>query len=688
MKYLLPMAQADVLIITALKEEYDAVLKVDVGAVGVWTVDQNSSGIDVAFRTYQAMDGRPIRIALAWAGHMRTVATAYAAGCLIEMLAPRCLAMCGVCAGRRGKVNPGDVIIGSLLYKYDTGAISTEYDDQGVRHDRFQAEPNPYPLDEHWRRCSQEFKVPADTPWLADRPLTLEAQGNWVLAQLNVGEDPQKNPESAQRCPAWKATVTRLRKLEYVTEHAPLALSAAGTRHIQNVLLLHRGSLPAEPAHQVHVAPIATGDNVMRDPQLFDRLSNTMRTVLGVEMEAAAIGETAHTRGMRWVVMKAAMDFADHDKDDQFKPFAARASAECLVAFLRQNLPADDRGKRVSKSRRLGSASKAKSPGTAPPASITRKKDAVQKSSAFADQVKVRILSAFAGNVSVVRGLANSGVDLLLDLRTAGPQGTQIHLGVVLVEGPASVEQFGSGWRVSDETARDANVWRRSPFPVILVWRSDSKSPLLWSFVSTHSKRELVFLSRCSNITPAAYYDLSWKIDSLIRKKSHEKAPLVEPVLPLHLSRGVRDVAKGYYRTLTKRAIVSPVLGVVRFSWRGWRHLTAPHHSQEAICARLRLLPGIVELLEKLCPLVKIHRSRATVRGKWIFETRYIELTFLEVRLPTHRATIVVVLRAHIQYEHGWESLPPREWGEPLVVFESAYERTSADTRTPRLAAT
>ena len=43
------------------------------------------------------------------------------------------------------------------------------------------------------------------------------------------------------------------------------------------------------PAWSVHVAPIATGNNVMRDSQLFGKLADSMRTVLGVEMEAAAI---------------------------------------------------------------------------------------------------------------------------------------------------------------------------------------------------------------------------------------------------------------------------------------------------------------------------------------------------------------------------------------------------------------
>jgi hypothetical protein len=36
--------------------------------------------------------------------------------------------------------------------------------------------------------------------------------------------------------------------------------------------------------------------------------------------------------------MKGVMDFANHGRDDHFKEFAARASAECLLVFLREHL--------------------------------------------------------------------------------------------------------------------------------------------------------------------------------------------------------------------------------------------------------------------------------------------------------------------------------------------------------------
>jgi hypothetical protein len=66
-----------------------------------------------------------------------------------------------------------------------------------------------------------------------------------------------------------------------------------------------------------------------------------MRKTLGLEMEAAAIGELAHRQrqhNLQAIVMKGVMDFADHGRDDHFKEFAARAAAECLLWFLREHV--------------------------------------------------------------------------------------------------------------------------------------------------------------------------------------------------------------------------------------------------------------------------------------------------------------------------------------------------------------
>ena len=49
---------------------------------------------------------------------------------------------------------------------------------------------------------------------------------------------------------------------------------------------------------KVHVGPIASGNRVMQDHEVFDRLSEAVRKVLGVEMEAAALFAVAQVRGL------------------------------------------------------------------------------------------------------------------------------------------------------------------------------------------------------------------------------------------------------------------------------------------------------------------------------------------------------------------------------------------------------
>ena len=79
-----------------------------------------------------------------------------------------------------------------------------------------------------------------------------------------------------------------------------------------------------------------SGNVVVKDGVTWDSLKQWgVRSVLGLEMEAAAIGATAGRLGVQhWVVAKGVMDLADPQKDDRYKPFAARASAEVLLKLL------------------------------------------------------------------------------------------------------------------------------------------------------------------------------------------------------------------------------------------------------------------------------------------------------------------------------------------------------------------
>jgi nucleoside phosphorylase len=332
---------ADVLIVTAVKDEYQAVLAVDTGAAprSAWEKRTGSTRLEVAFRNF-ATDRGLLRIAVTQALGMGGVGAVNAAAQLVQDYKVHCLAMCGVCAGRRGEVALGDVLVADRLWQYDTGKRKAEIDAHGQRAPREQGDIDMYRIQPpEWLHAAERFQVDPTAPWLALRPRSYESQGDWILERLLTGADPAADPAQSAMCENYDAALTRLWKRDLLRDGA-LELTDAGRARIQRILALNRDRLPEPKPLEIRVGPIASGNKVMEDAEIFPLLAGDVRKVLGVEMEAAAIGALAHARQLRHsVIMKAVMDHADPDKSDNFKPFAARASAECLIAFLRANLP-------------------------------------------------------------------------------------------------------------------------------------------------------------------------------------------------------------------------------------------------------------------------------------------------------------------------------------------------------------
>jgi nucleoside phosphorylase/tetratricopeptide (TPR) repeat protein len=337
--------KVDVLIVTAVEIEYQQALLVETGAwpESVWERHPGPSGFEIAFRTFRTNDGSPIRFGLTRAHGMGGVEAVNVALPAIAAYRPRCLAMCGVCAGRRGDIELGDVIVADRLWAYDTGKLKAEIDDAGKRTERVQGDMWQYLLDPVWKVAAERFTPEDAESWLATRPRSYEAQGDWVLERVVDSEDPAKHPDRTAQCADYKKVIKQLWKAGLLDDGA-LTLTEAGRKHIGRLRILDPDGLPDAPAFKTEVGPIGSGGRVVQDPQIFDRLSSEMRKVLGLEMEASAIGAIGHLQKIKAIVMKGVMDFADPAKADNFKQFAARASAECLIAFLRENLEPEERG--------------------------------------------------------------------------------------------------------------------------------------------------------------------------------------------------------------------------------------------------------------------------------------------------------------------------------------------------------
>ena len=103
-----PAQVVDVLIVTAVKDEQDVILRLEDG----WQPREDDSG----FPYHVRRDEGGLSWALARATDMGPELAANVATKLVSALKPHCLAMVGVCAGWREKVQLGDVIVAERLF--------------------------------------------------------------------------------------------------------------------------------------------------------------------------------------------------------------------------------------------------------------------------------------------------------------------------------------------------------------------------------------------------------------------------------------------------------------------------------------------------------------------------------------------------------------------------------------------
>jgi nucleoside phosphorylase len=323
-------ALVDVLIIAALPIEYEAARDVAMRLPErvVWEEQDKNTPTPYLVGKLRLADSRAVSVALARPTRMGGPATLPVMAGLVERLGPRCLAMCGVCAGNPADVALGDVIIGEMVYYYDEGKRTME----GLEGDHRQV-----PMLDSLVRAAQELR-PDDLPSFG-LPSEKEAK-TWLLERIYAGDQPREHPARSRyfRGNEWQDLVRGMESEGLVRRNSlKLTLTDEGKSKIEEARFFDVES-PVKLPFAIKVGPIASGQVVVKDGLTWDQLKKWgVRSVLGLEMEAAALGATAARLQVPvWFVAKGVMDHADPRKDDRYKSFAARASAEVLFKFLSQ----------------------------------------------------------------------------------------------------------------------------------------------------------------------------------------------------------------------------------------------------------------------------------------------------------------------------------------------------------------
>jgi len=96
---------------------------------------------------------------------------------------------------------------------------------------------------------------------------------------------------------------------------------------------------------RTHVGPVFSGDKVLAENAAIKDLRRHWPKAVGVEMEAVGVALVAYTRGPAFLMIRAVSDFADEDKNDDWRRYAAAAAAEFTLAVLRRAAPPAERNR-------------------------------------------------------------------------------------------------------------------------------------------------------------------------------------------------------------------------------------------------------------------------------------------------------------------------------------------------------
>lgn len=360
--------RTDVLIITALPKERDALLKcrdLPGNPNDEWEIATDDLNRTYYWRSFECDDEASIYVAVASSLKIGEQATTNTANRLARYLEPKCLAMVGICAGNRHEgniclANPeyenreenvrlGDIIIAERVFNFDYGKLKTYYDTRhGHRGDTFH-DLITYNLCALWKdRIINLSQQPINWTSLINckRPKSDEHQEYWLLHEVYKYqfksesykyENPYFHPAREDECPDWGRIIGRLWANKLLV-NSKLKLTGDGRKSVEGKQI--QASEERDPLEsRVHFGPVGTGSKVIRDSQIFDYLSIIECRILGIEMEGNAIGAVAEDLGIPMIVIKGVSDYADHTKNNQFHEYAAEASARFLIAFIREHWP-------------------------------------------------------------------------------------------------------------------------------------------------------------------------------------------------------------------------------------------------------------------------------------------------------------------------------------------------------------
>jgi nucleoside phosphorylase len=281
-------------------------------------------------------DGEPLHILVTWLPNPGSPEAIVLVDNFIREYRPRMVGMTGLCGGDRQTTVLGDIIVADCAFPYDAGRV--ELDEQGQK--RFLPNVKTWQIQPGILHTLRMFNNWETAIKQVERPSSLRQQRDWLLATLfdkkyqSISSIPEA--ERVLHAPQWRQIwqqELRAWPASYLTPKGTLTESA-----LRGLAFSEDFPYQDPPHSRRHIGPVATGNNERADDP-FPEIKRSVQGTLALDREGAAFYRAmADFPATPALLVKGVSDHADAERDDRFRPYAARVSALYMLSFIRTYL--------------------------------------------------------------------------------------------------------------------------------------------------------------------------------------------------------------------------------------------------------------------------------------------------------------------------------------------------------------
>ena len=312
---------ADVLVMVATLEEEEAIRSVE-----NWESKKTGDGYE-----YFITQNGNLTFALAKSIGMGGIKSASATQLFADHINPRFIAMAGFCAGKRGKVNLGDVFVPEKIYEYDSGKQLSETE--------LLPDMESFKIDPLWIQKVERFGNEWRDSIKLERPISNESQMKKFI-EIMREHDYKISAIDIQNClelPNIVSIITNeQQKGLIILNRGVIIASEQGINQYENDYAMNYFNYKT-PELKIQSGALATGNRVQQWDQIFDKLEKQYdRKTFALDMEGYAVADVGWIKHTPYIIAKGVGDFANGSKalDNRFIKYSSIAAFKFIVAFF------------------------------------------------------------------------------------------------------------------------------------------------------------------------------------------------------------------------------------------------------------------------------------------------------------------------------------------------------------------